>query len=88
MAIDNYMQMAINEARKGIMAGDGGPFGAVVVRDGVVIGRHGFLQVHECLPGVFQSHFGFLPRCDLPRLYQRAADLTRQKRVVSGPVLV
>ncbi len=39
MAIDNYMQMAINEARKGIMAGDGGPFGAVVVRDGVVIGR-------------------------------------------------
>lgn len=39
MAIDKYMQMAINEARKGIMAGDGGPFGAVVVRDGVVIGR-------------------------------------------------
>lgn len=32
------MQMAINEARKGITAGDGGPFGSVIVRDGVVIG--------------------------------------------------
>ena len=33
------MQMAIDEARAGIAAGDGGPFGSVVVRDGVVVGR-------------------------------------------------
>lgn len=37
--MNKYMKMAIDEARKGIVAGDGGPFGSVVVRDGVVIGR-------------------------------------------------
>ncbi len=34
-----YMQMAIDEAREGIHAGDGGPFGTVIVRDGEVIAR-------------------------------------------------
>lgn len=34
-----YMQMAVDEARAGIKAGDGGPFGSVVVKDGVVVGR-------------------------------------------------
>ncbi len=33
------MKLAIEEARKGIYALDGGPFGAVVVKDGVVIGK-------------------------------------------------
>lgn len=33
------MQAAIDEARAGLGAGDGGPFGAVVVRDGVVVAR-------------------------------------------------
>ena len=33
------MRMAINEARKGIRAGHGGPFGAVIVKDGVVVGK-------------------------------------------------
>lgn len=32
-----FMQLAINEARDGIKNGDGGPFGAVVVRNGEVI---------------------------------------------------
>lgn len=32
-----YMQAAVDEARRGIEAGDGGPFGAAVVRDGTVI---------------------------------------------------
>ncbi len=42
------MQMAIDEARRGIEAGDGGPFGSVVVRDGVVIGRgHNRVLVHH-----------------------------------------
>lgn len=31
--------MAINEARKGIRAGHGGPFGAVIVKDGIVVGK-------------------------------------------------
>lgn len=34
-----YMQLAIKEARTGIMNGHGGPFGAVIVKDGVVIGK-------------------------------------------------
>lgn len=37
--MNKYMKKAIDEARKGIVAGDGGPFGSVVVHDGVVIGR-------------------------------------------------
>ena len=37
--MNKYMRMAINEARKGIRAGHGGPFGAVVVKDGEVIGK-------------------------------------------------
>jgi tRNA(Arg) A34 adenosine deaminase TadA len=32
-----FMEMAIEEARAGIMAGDGGPFGAVIVKDGEVV---------------------------------------------------
>jgi len=37
--MNKFMQMAIEEARKGIQNGDGGPFGAVIVKDGVVIGK-------------------------------------------------
>ena len=33
------MREAVAEAAAGLAAGDGGPFGAVVTRDGVVIGR-------------------------------------------------
>ena len=33
----DYMQMAIDEAREGIRQGHGGPFGAVIVKDGKVI---------------------------------------------------
>lgn len=34
-----YMRLAIEEARRGIRAGHGGPFGCVIVKDGVVIGK-------------------------------------------------
>ncbi|MCR4756061.1 MAG: nucleoside deaminase [Lachnospiraceae bacterium] len=36
-AENEYMQLAIDEARKGIHAGDGGPFGSVIVKDGNII---------------------------------------------------
>ena len=39
MAVNPYMQMAIDEAREGITNHHGGPFGTVIVRDGVVVGR-------------------------------------------------
>ncbi len=32
-----FMEIAISEARKGFLNGDGGPFGAVIVRDGEVV---------------------------------------------------
>ncbi len=32
-----FMQIAVREAREGIVNGDGGPFGAVIVKDGEVI---------------------------------------------------
>ncbi len=37
--MNEYMKLAINEARKGIKNGHGGPFGAVIVKDGQVIGK-------------------------------------------------
>jgi guanine deaminase len=37
--MNKYMKMAINEAKKGILAGHGGPFGCVIVKDGVVVGK-------------------------------------------------
>ena len=37
--MNKYMRMAINEARRGIRAGHGGPFGAVIVKNGVVVGK-------------------------------------------------
>ena len=37
--MNRYMRMALNEAKKGIYAGHGGPFGAVIVKDGKVISK-------------------------------------------------
>ncbi|MDR1698086.1 MAG: nucleoside deaminase [Erysipelotrichaceae bacterium] len=37
--MNKYMKMAINEAKKGIYALHGGPFGAVIVKDNKVIGK-------------------------------------------------
>ena len=34
-----FMQAALEEAYAGIEAGDGGPFGTVIVRDGEIVGR-------------------------------------------------
>lgn len=35
----DYMLMAIDEARRGMKANEGGPFGAVIVKEGTVIGK-------------------------------------------------
>jgi len=37
--MNKYMEMAIKEAEKGICANHGGPFGSVIVKDGVVIAK-------------------------------------------------
>ncbi len=37
--MDKYMLFAINEAKEGITNGHGGPFGSVIVKDGVVVGK-------------------------------------------------
>ncbi len=37
--MNKYMHEAIEEAKTGILAGDGGPFGSVVVKDGKIVGR-------------------------------------------------
>ncbi len=38
-ASNEYMELAISQAREGIYNGDGGPFGSVIVKDGKVIGQ-------------------------------------------------
>ena len=35
----SYLKMAVDEAFKGMRAGEGGPFGAIITRDGKIIGR-------------------------------------------------
>ena len=37
--MNEFMQVAVEEARKGISAGHGGPFGCVIVKDGIIIGK-------------------------------------------------
>jgi guanine deaminase len=37
--MEKFMKMALEEAQRGISRGDGGPFGAVIVKDGVVIAK-------------------------------------------------
>ena len=37
--MNEYMKIAADEARTGIRAGHGGPFGCVIVKDGKIVGR-------------------------------------------------
>ena len=37
--MNKFMKIAISEARRGIKAGHGGPFGSVIVKDGAVIAK-------------------------------------------------
>lgn len=37
--MNEYMKIAAEEARAGIKAGHGGPFGCVIVKDGEIVGR-------------------------------------------------
>lgn len=37
--MNKYMETALQEARIGINAGHGGPFGCVIVKDGVIVGK-------------------------------------------------
>lgn len=39
MSKNNFMREALTEAYTGIRAGDGGPFGSVIVKDGQIVGR-------------------------------------------------
>lgn len=39
MLMNKFMSFAIKEAEKGINLGHGGPFGAVIVKDGKIVGR-------------------------------------------------
>ncbi len=35
----DFMRAAVADARRGVLKGEGGPFGAVVVKDGAIIAR-------------------------------------------------
>uniref|UniRef100_A0AC35UCH3 CMP/dCMP-type deaminase domain-containing protein n=1 Tax=Rhabditophanes sp. KR3021 TaxID=114890 RepID=A0AC35UCH3_9BILA len=45
---NDFMKIAVEEAKKGMCCGDGGPFGAVVVRDGkIVASGHNMVLVNK-----------------------------------------
>lgn len=39
ITVNKFMFLAIEEARQGIISGEGGPFGTVIVKDGKVVGK-------------------------------------------------
>ena len=47
--MEDFMKIAIMEAKKGIQKRDGGPFGAVIVKDGMVIaqGHNRVISTHD-----------------------------------------
>lgn len=45
--MNEFMKIAIEEAQKGIHAGHGGPFGAVIVKDGKIVGKGHNMVVAE-----------------------------------------
>jgi len=49
MSHQKFMQLAIDEAMKNVISGDGGPFGACIVKDGQVlaVGRNTVLSNHN-----------------------------------------
>ncbi len=42
-----YLKLSVEEARSGMRAGEGGPFGALIVRDGLIIGRGHNTVIHS-----------------------------------------
>lgn len=37
--MNKFMELAIKEAKEGIEKNDGGPFGSIIVKDGLIVGR-------------------------------------------------
>ena len=62
-AENEYMEIAIAEAREGIYNGDGGPFGCVIVKDGEIIGQgHNMVLANNDSPATARS-----PRYEMRR---------------------
>ena len=82
--MNKYMQMAINTARSGIFRGHGGPFGSVVVKDGVVIvntSRGGLIDTEALLAGIKSRKIG----AACLDVYEEEADIFFEDR--SGHIL-
>lgn len=69
--MEDFMKTAIMEAEKGVRKRDGGPFGAVIVKDGVVIakGHNRVISTHDPTAHaeivVIRKAAAFLKRFDL-----------------------
>lgn len=69
--MEDFMKIAIMEAEKGVRKRDGGPFGAVIVKDGVVIakGHNRVISTHDPTAHaeivVIRKAAAFLKRFDL-----------------------
>ena len=59
--MNQFMKLAIEEARKGFNSNHGGPFGAMIVRDGVLLANaHNEEYGHETSETLEKVKAGFL----------------------------
>jgi guanine deaminase len=67
---DGYLQQAIAEAVRGVQDQRGGPFGAVVVKDGTIIGRGCNQVTSTCDPSAHAEIVAIRAACAALRAFQ------------------
>lgn len=69
---EHFMQFAIDTARESMNAGKGGPFGAVVVKDGLVIARSGNEVLSSNDPTAHAEVMAIRKACEVLQSFQLA----------------
>lgn len=66
----DFMRMAVDMSRKGMQANEGGPFGAIVVKDGKIVGRGNNKVTSSCDPTAHAEVVAIREACAQLETYQ------------------
>lgn len=66
----DFMHMAVDMSRQGMNANDGGPFGAIVVKDGIIVGRGNNKVTSSCDPTAHAEVVAIREACTALQSYQ------------------